>query len=85
MKDSDICFYMSVTKEENSACIITHPNTESGDKGGGAGGRLSCAAGAEAGNGGGRGGRKGSSSGFSRVANMIAGVGKALLYIIAIV
>ena len=25
MKDSDVCFYISVTKEENSACIFTSP------------------------------------------------------------
>ena len=28
MKDSDVCFYISVTKEENSACIFTPPNTQ---------------------------------------------------------
>ena len=28
MKCTDLCFYMSVTKEENSAFILAHPNDE---------------------------------------------------------
>ena len=28
MKLTDICFYMSVTKEENSAFILAHPNED---------------------------------------------------------
>ena len=28
MKDSDMCFYMNITKEENSAFILAHPNQE---------------------------------------------------------
>lgn len=28
MKESDICFYMNITKEENSAFILAHPNQE---------------------------------------------------------
>ena len=28
MKDSDMCFYMNLTKEENSAFILAHPNQE---------------------------------------------------------
>ncbi|XP_064616919.1 potassium channel subfamily T member 2-like [Liolophura sinensis] len=28
MKKSDICFYMNITKEENSAFILAHPNQE---------------------------------------------------------
>ena len=28
MKVTDICFYMSVTKEENSAFILAHPNED---------------------------------------------------------
>ena len=28
MKDSDMCFYMNLTKEENSAFILAHPNHE---------------------------------------------------------
>ncbi|KAK3602530.1 hypothetical protein CHS0354_003782 [Potamilus streckersoni] len=28
MKDSDVCFYMNITKEENSAFILAHPNQE---------------------------------------------------------
>ncbi|XP_074653905.1 potassium channel subfamily T member 2-like isoform X3 [Tubulanus polymorphus] len=28
MKASDVCFYMSITKEENSAFILAHPNTD---------------------------------------------------------
>ncbi|GAB6031498.1 hypothetical protein CHUAL_009271 [Chamberlinius hualienensis] len=29
MKKSDICFYLNITKEENSAFILAHPNEES--------------------------------------------------------
>ncbi|CAI9715165.1 potassium channel subfamily T member 2-like isoform X2 [Octopus vulgaris] len=34
MRSSDICFYMNITKEENSAFILAHPNQEDpkGDK-----------------------------------------------------
>ena len=28
MKLTDICFYMSITKEENSAFILAHPNED---------------------------------------------------------
>jgi potassium channel subfamily T protein 1 len=28
MKAADVCFYMSVTKEENSAFILAHPNED---------------------------------------------------------
>ncbi|WAR30643.1 KCNT1-like protein [Mya arenaria] len=28
MRESDICFYMNITKEENSAFILAHPNQE---------------------------------------------------------
>ena len=28
MKVTDICFYMSITKEENSAFILAHPNED---------------------------------------------------------
>jgi len=28
MKSTDICFYMSITKEENSAFILAHPNED---------------------------------------------------------
>ncbi len=28
MKPSDMCFYMNITKEENSAFILAHPNQE---------------------------------------------------------
>ena len=28
MKGSDICFYMNITKEENSAFILAHPNQD---------------------------------------------------------
>lgn len=28
MKPTDICFYMSITKEENSAFILAHPNED---------------------------------------------------------
>ena len=28
MKTTDICFYMSITKEENSAFILAHPNDD---------------------------------------------------------
>lgn len=28
MKASDLCFYMSITKEENSAFILAHPNDD---------------------------------------------------------
>ena len=28
MKRSDLCFYMNITKEENSAFILAHPNQE---------------------------------------------------------
>ena len=31
MKDSDVCFYMSITKEENSACIFTSPGAAGHD------------------------------------------------------
>ena len=34
MKDSDVCFYMSITKEENSACIFTSPGASHDDKSG---------------------------------------------------
>lgn len=29
MRKSDFCFYMNITKEENSAFILTHPNQDS--------------------------------------------------------
>ncbi len=28
MKDTDLCFYMSITKEEHSAFILAHPNED---------------------------------------------------------
>jgi len=28
MRECDICFYMNITKEENSAFILAHPNQE---------------------------------------------------------
>ena len=28
MKTSDMCFYMNITKEENSAFILAHPNQD---------------------------------------------------------
>ena len=28
MKETDMCFYMNITKEENSAFILAHPNQE---------------------------------------------------------
>lgn len=28
MRGSDTCFYMNITKEENSAFILAHPNQE---------------------------------------------------------
>ena len=28
MKETDTCFYMNITKEENSAFILAHPNQE---------------------------------------------------------
>ena len=28
MKTTDMCFYMSITKEENSAFILAHPNED---------------------------------------------------------
>lgn len=30
MRKSDICFYLNITKEENSAFILAHPNHDSG-------------------------------------------------------
>jgi hypothetical protein len=33
MKASDICFYMSITKEENSQFILAHPNEDKGELG----------------------------------------------------
>ena len=29
MQDTDLCFYMNITKEENSAFIFAHPNQDS--------------------------------------------------------
>ena len=31
MKTTDICFYMSITKEENSQFILAHPNDDRGE------------------------------------------------------
>lgn len=45
MKTSDVCFYMSITKEENSQFILAHPNddrmgVELTGAGSGGGGRI---------------------------------------------
>ena len=39
MKATDLCFYMNISKEENSAFILAHPNQE---KEGGLGRSNSC-------------------------------------------
>ena len=84
MKATDLCFYMSVTKEENSAFILAHPNQDKDTSSGGS--RLNQ-------NHGGGGSSSGSDAAaarlpqggnYSKVASMIASVGEqqSMLYIV---
>ena len=65
MKAYDLCFYMSITKEENSAFILAHPNQ---DKDTSSSSRVTASSG--------DGAKLPHGGNYSKVASMIASVGE---------